>query len=59
MRWSVGVMVLALNFHSFVSEANERNAFYDKIYSNEIPSHSNLFSNFFGVCCEECFAATS
>ena len=31
MRWLVGVMTAALNFHSFVSKANERNAFYGKI----------------------------
>jgi hypothetical protein len=32
MRWLVGVMTAALNFHSFVSKANERNAFYGKIW---------------------------
>ena len=32
MRWLVGVMTAALNFHSFVSKANERNAIYSKIY---------------------------
>ena len=32
MRWLVGVMTAALNFHSFVSEANEWNVFYGKIY---------------------------
>ena len=31
MRWLVGVMTAALNFHSFVSKANEWNAFYDII----------------------------
>jgi hypothetical protein len=58
MRWLVGVMTAALNLHSFVSKANERNAIYGKIYSNEIPYHSNRFSNFFGVCGEGGFAAT-
>ena len=32
MRWLVGVMTAAVNFHSFVSKANERNAFYGKIW---------------------------
>ena len=32
MRWLIGVMTAALNLHSFVSKANERNAIYDKIY---------------------------
>ena len=59
MRRLVGVMTVALNSHSFVSKANEGNAFYGKISSNEIPCHNNRFSNFFGVCCEECFAASS
>ena len=27
MRWLVWAIVLALNYHSFVSKANERNAF--------------------------------
>ena len=31
MRWLVGVMTVVLIFHSFVSVANERNAFYGKI----------------------------
>ena len=31
MRWLVGVMTAALNFHSFVSKANEGNAIYGKI----------------------------
>ena len=31
MRWQVGVMTVTMNFHSFVSKANERNAIYGKI----------------------------
>ena len=31
MRWLVGVMTVVLILHSFVSKANERNAFYGKI----------------------------
>ena len=42
MRWLVGLMTESLILHSFVSEANERNAIYGKIYSfvklNAIPS---------------------
>ena len=32
MRWLVGVMTVTMNFHSFVSKANERNAIYGKIW---------------------------
>ena len=32
MRWLVWAIVLALNLHSFVSEANEWDAIYDKIH---------------------------
>ena len=31
MRWLVRVITVALNYHSFVSKVNERNAIYGKI----------------------------